>query len=88
MQNVKLPHPLRKKIREYFKTIMQTNTQQQELDSFMKSISPGLASKVRVNMFEKLLRDKNKIIKETQKMILDAQGVSQDKSKKNLPYHG
>ena len=34
MENVHLPQPLRKEIREYFKTIMQTMQHQQELDGF------------------------------------------------------
>jgi len=36
MENVHLPQPLRKDIREYFKTVMQTMAQQNELDGFFK----------------------------------------------------
>ena len=34
MDNVNLPQPLRKDIREYFKTVMQTMAQSDELVSF------------------------------------------------------
>ena len=66
MENVNLPSYLRKDIREYFQTIMITMTQQQDLDKFIRNISPSLALKVRGNMFENVLRDHNKIIKQTQ----------------------
>lgn len=51
MSNVKLPNEVRKDIREYFKTIMLTMQNQQELDQFIKTISPSLALRVRGHMF-------------------------------------
>ena len=76
MENVNLPQPLRKDIREYFQTIMMTMQQQNELDSFIKNISPSLALRVRGHMFENVLRDHNKIIQETQKMIANAKDMN------------
>lgn len=59
MENVHLPVPLRKEIREYFKTVMQTMSQQNELDGFFKQISPSLALRIRGHMFESVLKVKN-----------------------------
>ena len=83
MENVNLPQYLRKDIREYFQTIMITMTQQQELDKFIRNISPSLALKVRGNMFENVLRDHNKIIKQTQQIIIAAKDPSRGGSKAN-----
>lgn len=65
MENVNLPQHLRKDIREYFQTVMQTMQQQNDLDSFIKSISPSLSVRVVKHMFESVLREHNKIIKHT-----------------------
>ncbi len=70
MENVNLPQALRTDIREYFKTIMLTMQQQNELDQFIKTISPSLALRVRGHMFENVLKEHNKIIKQTQMMII------------------
>ena len=70
MENVNLPQALRSDIREYFKTIMMTMQQQNELDTFIKNISPSLAQRVRGHMFENVLKERNKIIKQTQLMII------------------
>ena len=70
MENVNLPQHLRKDIREYFQTIMLTQQQQDDLDNFFKRISPSLALRVRGHMFENILRESNKIIKQTQQMIM------------------
>ena len=82
MANINLPKELRKDIREYFKTIMQTMQQQGELDLFIKTISPSLALRVRGHMFQNLLKTKNKIIIETQAKIIaiaNPGGVKADK---------
>ena len=42
-----------------------TMQQQNDLDAFMKNISPSLALRVRGHMFEKELRENNKIIRQT-----------------------
>lgn len=80
MENVNLPQPLRKEIREYFKTIMLTMQQQKELDQFMSAISPSLSLRVRGHMFDKVLRDHNMIIKETQLMIEKSANKTSKKS--------
>ena len=49
---------------------MLTMQQQNELDSFIKAISPSLALRVRGHMFENVLKDNNKIIRQTQMMIM------------------
>ena len=65
MENVNLPQHLRKDIREYFQTIMLTMQQQNDLDAFIKNISPSLSLRVVRHMFESVLREHNKIIKQT-----------------------
>lgn len=82
MDNVNLPDSLRKDIREYFQTVMITMQQQQELDKFIQNISPSLALRVRGHMFENVLNDHNKIIKQTQLMIIAAKDPNKD-SKSN-----
>ena len=49
---------------------MLTMQQQNDLDAFIKNISPSLALRVRGHMFEKELRENNKIIRQTQQMIM------------------
>jgi len=51
---------------------MLTMQQQNELDQFFRNISPSLALRVRGHMFENILRDHNKIIKQTQQMIMSS----------------
>ena len=51
MDNMKLEKDLRKNIREYFKRVQQTMTQQQELKDLLKRISPSLKKKVQSCMF-------------------------------------
>jgi len=70
MENVDLPPNLRKEIREYFQTILLTMQQQNELDAFIKNISPSLALKVRGHMFASVLKERNLIIKQTQQIII------------------
>ena len=72
MANIKLPHPMRQDIREYFKKIMITMTSQKELEDFQKTISPSLALRFRSHMFQNVLKNNNKIIKLTQEQILAA----------------
>mgnify|MGYP001626733002 CR=1 FL=1 len=45
---------------------MLTMQQQNELDAFIKNISPSLALRVRGHMFLSVLKEKNLIIKHTQ----------------------
>jgi CHASE3 domain sensor protein len=71
MDNMKLEKELRKNIREYFKRVQQTMTQQQELKDLLKRISPSLKKKVQSCMFVTAL-GKNCVIQETQRMILSA----------------
>ena len=49
-------------------------SQQQELEGFFKQISPSLALRIRGHMFESVLKVKNDIIQQTQKMILNSKG--------------
>ena len=49
---------------------MLTMQNQQDLDEFIKNISPSLALRVRGHMFESVLKDRNKIIKDTQLVIM------------------
>lgn len=75
-----MPQSLRKDIREYFQTIMLTMQQQNDLSSFINNISPSLALRVRGHMFENVLRDKNKIIKQTQMLIISQTEMARSKS--------
>ena len=65
MDNMKLQSDLRKDIREYFKRVQQTMTQQTELRELLKRISPSLKKKVQSCMFVSAL-SKNDTIKESQ----------------------
>jgi len=78
MANVKLSKKLRAQIRDYFKKVVATLSQQDELNSFLMLISPSLSLRVQSHMFEKVLKV-NCIIGLTQNMITD--GKSSDKSK-------
>lgn len=73
MKNVNLPEPLKNSIREFFKGTQDTKMRQDELDGFLKKLSPSLRTRVRTTMFVDTLGDKNKIIRQTMELIHDNQ---------------
>jgi len=81
MENVSLPELLRKDIREYYQTILQTSAQQEELDTFINTISPSLQLRVRSKMFHNILKEQNAIIIQTYKNYQDASNPNNDKFK-------
>ena len=63
MKNVNLPEVLKNKIREFYKGTQDTKMRQDELEEFLRKLSPSLQIRVRTTMFVDTLRDKNKIIR-------------------------
>ena len=57
MKNVNLPEPLKNSIREFFKGTQDTKMRQDELDGFLKKLSPSLRTRVRTTMFVDTLGD-------------------------------
>ncbi|CAI2376170.1 unnamed protein product [Moneuplotes crassus] len=60
MANMKIPQITRKKVREYLLNTQSTQDQQEELNDFLKNISPSLRMKVSVHIFSDILRN-NKV---------------------------
>lgn len=60
MTNMMIPHLTRKKVREYLLNTQSTQDQQEELNDFLKNISPSLRFKVSVHIFSDVLKN-NKV---------------------------
>lgn len=60
MQNMQIPQSTRRKVREYLLNTQSTQDQQEELEGFLKNISPSLRFKVSVHIFSDVLKN-NKV---------------------------
>lgn len=83
MANIRLDEGLRVDIREYFKRVQQTMTQQEETKQLLKRVSPSLKKKVQSCMFTKQLAE-NSAIGETLAMIRKEQIQQIKKSEKDV----